>query len=124
MAQNTNPIFALTANIGLGGGTGLGTSRITDYDGTGANNVLFFTANATNGSYVSRIRFKAKGTNAVSVARIFINDGSSVGTASHNSFYGEISLPATTASTTASTVDVDYPMDLYLPAGYKIYIGI
>lgn len=123
MPANTSPIYPLTPVLGLSGGTNLGTSRITDYDGTGANNVLFYTA-GSNGSRVESIRFKARGTNAVSVARIFINNGSSVGTAGNNTFYGEISLPATTASTTAATVDADYPMGITIPAGYRIYVGI
>jgi hypothetical protein len=33
-------------------------------------------------------------------------------------------LPATTASTTAATVDVDYPINVALPPGYRIVIGI
>ena len=123
-APNIDPIYTRVGDLGLGGGTGLGTSVISDYDGTGANNALFYTADSTNGSYVRSIRFKSKGTNAAAVARIFINNNSSVGSAGNNSFYGEISLPAVTASTTAATVDVDYPMGIALPPSYRIYIGI
>lgn len=124
MAANTDPIYSKSGAVGLGGGVGIGTSVVSDYDGTGANNVAVFTADATNGGFVQRIRFKAKGTNNVSVARIYINNGSSNGTAGNNSFYGETSLPATTASTTTATIDLDYPMNFALPAGYKIYVGI
>lgn len=42
----------------------------------------------------------------------------------NNFFYGEISLPATTASATASTQDIDYPMNLALPPGYTIVVGL
>jgi len=121
MAANTAPIYSISGAIGLN--TGI-TAIVTDYDGTGANNVIVFTANATNGGFVQRVRFKAKGTNAVSVARIYINNGSSNTTASNNSFYGEISLPSTTASTTSATIDVDYPLNFALPAGYRIVLGI
>ena len=124
MAGNPSPIFSRVGAIGLNGPNTLGTSIISDYNGTGANNVIFFTADATNGGFIQRIRFKAAGTNAVSVARIFLNNGSANTTASNNTFYGEISLPATTASTTAATVDVDYPMGIALPPGYRIVIGI
>lgn len=124
MSANTAPIYTATPAIGLAAGTGIGTSVITDYDGTGGNNVLVFTADATNGSYIQRLRFKAKGTNAVSVARIFINNGTTVGTATNNSFYGEVSLPATTSSTTVGTNEIDYPMAFAIPAGYKLYVGI
>ena len=41
-----------------------------------------------------------------------------------NYFYGEISLPATTASATAATVDIDYPMNLALPPGFHILVGL
>ena len=121
MAANTSPIFSSAGAISLGSGI---TAVVSDYDGTGANNQVIFTANATNGGFVQRIRFKAKGTNAVSVVRIYLNNGSANTTAANNTFYGELSLPATTASTTAATVDIDYPLNFALPAGYRIVVGI
>jgi len=94
-----------------------------DYTGIGANNSLIFTAGA-NGSYVERIRFKAGGTNIASVARIFINNGSTNGTAANNVFYGEVSLPATTLTATAATIEIDYPMNFPLNASFRIYFGL
>lgn len=41
-----------------------------------------------------------------------------------NMFYGELSLPATTASASAATIDVDYAMNLALPPGYHILVGL
>lgn len=41
-----------------------------------------------------------------------------------NFFYGEISLPATTASATAATPDIDYPINTAIPAGAKLYVGL
>lgn len=38
--------------------------------------------------------------------------------------YGEVSLPAVTASATAATADIDYPMNIALPPGYEIYVGL
>ena len=125
MAANSDPIFSRLGAIGLAGGVGLGTAIVADYDGTGANNIVVFTADTTNGGFVQRIRFKAKGTNATAaVARVYINNGAANTTATNNSFYGEISLPVTTASTTAATVDIDYPINIPLPPGYKIVVGI
>ena len=121
MAANTSPIFSSTGAVSLGSAI---TAVVSDYTGIGANNVVAFTANATNGGFIQRIRFKAAGTNAVSVARIYLNNGSTNATATNNTFYGELSLPATTASTTAATIDIDYPMNFALPAGYRIVIGI
>ena len=45
---------------------------------------------------------------------------------SNNIFYGEISLPATsvTAGGASAGVDVDYPMNIALPPGYHIIVGL
>ena len=123
MAGNATPIFSRVGAIGGIGNTAI-TAVVTDYTGAGSNNVPIFVADPTNGGFVQRIRFKAAGTNAVSVARIYINNGSINTTATNNVFYGEISLPATTGTLTAATVDVDYPMNIALPAGYRIVVGI
>jgi len=100
------------------------TAAANDYTGAGANNSLIFTADATDGSFVQRIRFKAGGTNVASVARIFLNNGSANTSAGNNVFYGEISLPATTAIATAATIEIDYPLNFALPAGFRIYFGL
>jgi hypothetical protein len=94
-----------------------------DYTGIDADVTLVHTAGAS-GSFVQRLRFKAGGTNTASVARIYINNGSTPGTATNNSFYGEVSLPATTAIATAATIDVDYPMDFALLPSFRIYFGL
>lgn len=121
MAANNDPIYSRIGAIGLGTGI-LNVSN--SYDGTNANDTLVFTSDSTNGSYVQRLRFKAKGTNVATVARIFINNGSANTTAANNTFYGEISLPATTAAAAAATPDIDYSMNMPLPPGYKIYVGL
>lgn len=128
MAGNTDPIYSKIGDVSSDGTTGMAptfTTAAADYDGTTAtHNKLVFSADATNGSYIQRLRFKAKGTNTASVARIFLNNGSTNATATNNSFYGELTLPATTAIATAATVEIDYPMNFALPAGFKIYVGL
>jgi hypothetical protein len=47
-----------------------------DYTGVHANNQEVFAADATNGSFLQRLRFKALGANVATVARIFLNNGS------------------------------------------------
>ena len=121
MAGNNDPIYSRVGAIGQT--TGI-TSAQNTYDGAGANDTLVFTADATNGSFVQRLRFKAKGTNVATVARIYINNGSANTTAANNVFYGELSLPATTASAASSTGDFDYPLNFALPAGWKLYVGL
>lgn len=124
MAANNDPIYSKQGAIGLNAGATLGTAIVSDYNGTGANNAVVFTADATNGGFVQRLRFKALGTNAISVARIYINNGSSNTTAANNSFFDEVSLPATTAITTGATQGVDAILNIALPPGYRIVVGI
>lgn len=126
MPANTQPIFSISGDVSNNSGTGMNaliTAAANDYTGAGANNSLVFTAGA-NGGFVQRLRFKAGGTNVATVARIFINNGSANTTASNNVFFDEIALPATTASATAGTPTIDLPMNIALPAGFRIYVGL
>jgi hypothetical protein len=126
-APNIDPIYSRAGSVSKDGTTGMGalvTAAANDYTGAGANNALVFTADVTNGSFVQRLRFKAGGTNIASVARIFLNNGAAPTTATNNVFYGEVSLPATTAIATAATVEVDYPLGFALPPGFRIYFGL
>jgi hypothetical protein len=127
MPGNNDPIYSRIGDVTRDSTTGMNqlvTAAATDFTGAGANNSLVFTADATNGSFIQRLRFKAGGTNVATVVRIFINNGSANTTAANNTFYGEQSLPATTLINTASTVEIDYPMNFALPAGFRIYIGL
>ena len=128
MAANTAPIYSITGDQSVNDGTTMPstfTTAAADYTGaTATHNKLVFTADATNGGFIQRLRFKAIGTNTASVARIFINNGSANTTAANNAFYGEVSLPATTAIATAATIEIDYPMNFALKAGFTIYVGL
>lgn len=121
MPANSSPIFSRIGAIGLGSPI---TAAAPTYTGANANDTLVFTADSENGGYVQRLRFKAVGTNVATVARVYINNGSANGTATNNSFYGEVSLPAVTATGTAATVDIDYPMNIALPPGWRIFVGL
>ncbi len=126
MAANINPIFSLSGDVSNNNGTGMNaliTLAANDYTGVSANNSLVFTA-GTNGAFIQRLRFKAGGTNVASVMRIYLNNGSTPGTATNNEFYGEISLPATTATIVAATVELDYPMNYAINASFRIYVGL
>ncbi len=128
MAANTAPIFSIAGQVASDSGTTMAptfTTAAADYTGaTATHNKLVFTADATNGSFIQRLRFKAIGTNVATVARIFLNNGSANTTAANNSFYGECALPATTATNTAATPEIDYLMNIPLPAGFRIYVGL
>lgn len=126
MPANVNPIYTVTPDVSKDNATGMSaliTAAAADYTGVSVNYVLVHTAGA-NGSYIRRLRLKAGGTNAAAVLRVFINNGALQTTATNNEFYGEIGLPVTTASATAATVDIDYPMDIQLRSGQRIYVGL
>ncbi len=126
MPANTKPIYSIRGALANNAATGMNaliTAAAADYTGAGANNSLVFTAGA-NGSFVQRLRFKPGGTNVTAVMRIYINNGAVPTSATNNVFYGEISLPATIVRTNEATVDLDYQMNLALPAGWRIYVGL
>lgn len=73
MAANTSPIFSIQGNVTRA--VKLVTAA-ADYTGVSVYNKEVFRAHATNGSFVSKIRFKALGaTTSASVARIYLNNG-------------------------------------------------
>ena len=118
MAQpNTQPIFPKTPRIWLPGAALL-TAK-TAMDGTGTV-LTVVTAEATVGSRVDYLKVRAIGTNVATVLRVFINNGSTNATAGNNSLFMERTLAAVTASAVAETADVYIPLDISLPAGYKI----
>lgn len=119
MAANTNPVFTLTPNITVGQTV---TTANTAKDGTGTV-VTVHTAGA-NGSYVYYVTFQPMGTNTASVGRIFINNGSSNATPGNNSYFADASLPATTNSEVAGIGKTIIPVNMSIPAGYKLNITI
>ena len=63
---NIDPVFSRKGSIANNGTTGMNQlvlAAATDYTGVDADTSLIFTADATNGSFVQRVRFKAGGTN-------------------------------------------------------------
>lgn len=131
MPANTDLAFVAVpdnsnnASPAVGGGvSGALTAAANDFTGAGANNQLEFTAGA-NGAFLEKLRFKALGTNVVTVARIFLNNGNTNGTASNNTMIGEIALPATTSSAVTLTgPDIDYVLNARLSPGWRIYVGL
>lgn len=119
MAANTAPIYTLVPNFG-GIGTAVTTAANTAFDGTGTV-ITTFTA-GSNGSFVQKICFRAQGgagNNVATVARVFVNNGSTQSTATNNMFCDEITLPATTGSAVAALAPIDLPINFYIQGGYK-----
>lgn len=127
MPANTSPIFTNVPEVSWA----QVTTADTTTDGTGANVVLVFTADATDGSYIQKLVFTPRSTSgststSLAVARVYINNGSTPGTASNNVLYKELALPVATVNT-AATAAVNSPelaLALQLPASYRIYVGI
>jgi hypothetical protein len=124
MAANINPIFIRKGDISWPGG--YLTTANTTADLTSGTIFLAFTADATEGSFIQFIRAKASpaGNNVQTVARIWLNNGGATGTAANNVLYDEMTLPATTASATAAVTTMSLPMNIALPAGYRVYVTI
>jgi hypothetical protein len=127
MAQNTNPIFPLTpvntwvsGTAATAGTPGLTANTTTDLT-AGTIYGPVFTGKAVDGSRLDYIKVRALGTNVATVVRIWINNGSATGTAANNALFLERTLAATTASQTAELPDITLPLNLSVPAGYRIY---
>ncbi len=121
MPANTQPIFSSLGDIQWGS-TAITTAN-TAKDGTGTV-LTVFTADATNGGFVQRIRFRSAGTNIATVARVFINNGSANSTPANNILYDEITLPSTTLSEVAALAVFELPLNFALPPGDKLNVTL
>jgi|688.fasta_scaffold01642_2 hypothetical protein len=99
------------------------TTANTTKDLTTGTIFTAFTASATGG-YVQRIRFKPLGTNVATVARVWINDGDANAVASNNTLWDDISLPPTTNSEVSAQPTFELPLNIALPANYKILVTL
>jgi hypothetical protein len=117
MAANTNPIFSRQPDIQWSS-TAL-TAANTAKDGTGTVATVF-SADATEGGRIEKLVARAIGTNVATVLRAFLNNGSSNATPGNNVLIAEMTLPATTLSEVAAQPAYELPLNLALPAGYKI----
>lgn len=113
----TTPNFTATPKMGWSGTIATGTNTYTGTSGT----TTLMTA-GSSGSFVRSIELEAIGTNIATVLRVFINNGSTVGTEANNTLYCQYSLPATTASATTATSHISLPLNIALPASYTIQV--
>lgn len=124
MAANNVPIFTITPSVNSGGSfQTVVTAANTAKDGTGTVYTLYTAG--SNGGMPIGIIFRAAGTNVATVARIFLNNGSTNSTAANNALIGEITLAATTLSEVAALADYRYlfPDGFRIPSGYKINVA-
>lgn len=123
MPANNQPIFTRLADVQWTASAMTVANTTTDL--TAGTSYLVFTADATNGGYVQRIRFRTLGTNSnATVARVWINNGATTATEANNALIDEITLPTTTVSQVASQANYELPLNFALPAGYRIYVTL
>jgi len=133
--------------VGLAGPASLSTEVSATITGTGSSGSITWNWNAVTGAYKYRV-FVGTATNAqnyyfeitpattgttpantlvqttaISTVGTDIKQGTPADFYYNNMFWGELSLPATTASTTAATVDIDYTMNIVLPPNHRILVG-
>jgi hypothetical protein len=126
MAANTSPIYSKIGDIQWGA---VLTTANTALDGTGTVSTIF-TADATNGGRVEKVRIRHLGTNVTTVLRIFINNGSTNTTATNNALWTEITIASNTLSQVAASTNYELPsgtdpsFPLVLPIGYKLLATI
>lgn len=120
MPGNTTPIFTRVGDIQWESASAANTTT----DLTTGTSYLIFTSDATNGGYVQKIRFRSMGTNVATVARVWINNGSTTATAANNTLFDEISLAATTVSQTSALAVYEIPMNIALPPSYRLYVTL
>jgi hypothetical protein len=118
---NNQPIFSIAGDAQWSSGAITAANTTTDL--TSGTIYAIFTG-GTNGSYIQRIRFRHLGTNVATVARVWINNGSTTGTAANNTLWDEITLAANTLSQTAAAINYELPLGFALPAGYVIYVTL
>ena len=98
------------------------TTANPNYDGTSTVGTVFTAG--TNGSFIGYVKLKPLGTNVASVARFWINNGSTNATAANNFLWGEVTLPATTAATAAALAELVLQFNIAIPTGYKINFAL
>jgi hypothetical protein len=123
VAANTSPIYTRVADIQWVESITVANNTL---DLTSGTSYLIWTADATEGGYLREIRIKANPANntAATVARIWINNGSTLATSSNSALLTEVGIPATTASATNPLPDIVVPINMAVPLSYRFYITV
>lgn len=131
MAQNTAPIYTLVPRVSFGTLTGnIALARSDGVATIGTTIFLCFTADATDGSYIDKIRISAAATTptsmTASVIRLYISSATSGATTADTAvLFQEISTAAIpAANATNATNYYEIPCGFVLPASYTILASI
>lgn len=100
------------------------TAANNTIDITTGTSYLVFTADATNGSYVREciVQPSPSQSTVASVARFWMNNGSTTGTDTNSVLFAQLNIPATTTTAVAAQARFAVPIDMILPPGYRIYV--
>lgn len=132
MPANTAPIYSRSGSIQ---GVSVGQNAMTASNGAGVISGTLgvaFIADATNGSWVSRIRLSpvamtAATATAATTLRIFISKFSASGTVTTPAdtwLFTEAAAAAQTADQTTSAISpIEIPLNFALPPSYAILVG-
>jgi hypothetical protein len=115
-AYNTT---AITAANTAADGTGTVVFLQTNTAGTAADWVA-----GAGGAFLDMITILPKGTNVVTVMRVFANANATNATAANNDLIAEATCPASTVSQVASLAPVIVQIKRWFPAGTKIFVTI
>ena len=116
LAYNTTNITA--ANTAADG-TGTVTFLQTNTAGTAADWVA-----GTGGAFIDSLVIVPRGTNVVTVLRLFANANATNATAANNDLIGEATCPATTVSQVAALPPVVISVKRWFPAGTKLFVTL
>lgn len=127
MAVNTSPKFTLTPTISWAKLTGVDSLT----DGTDADVALLFTADATDGSFLKKIAVQpistsGSTTTSATSLRLYLNNGSTPGTATNNVLWRDFLIPAVAVNITgtAGVVGQEYMFNEQMPPGYRVYCSV
>jgi hypothetical protein len=125
MAANTNPIFTRQGDVQWAQSAGLSANTSKVGAGTlGTDIFAVFVADATEGGFVRAIVCKPLGSNIQTLVRVFVNNGGANGTAANNAFFKDATLPLTTNSETVAQPDIEIPINIALPPGYRLLVTV
>lgn len=116
------PISAESSPVNVVAPAGTGSINWTWNTVIGAKSYRLYTGPQSNGAYAYFATTSNSFTQTVPLLDTQLADPAT--TVVNNMFYGEISLPATAIAQTAATAEIEYPMNLALPPGYRVLVGL
>lgn len=129
--QNTSPIYSQTPAVENGTLTGsIGLTRSDGVGTIGTDIFKIFEADATDGSYVSKVRITAAATTSTtmtaSVIRLYISSVTSGATTASNTWlFQEVATAAIAAAHTSNAVNYyEVSFNITLPPSYTILASI